>query len=523
MAEKINSSEQAQIEQLTSSTNPSSSASIDYPSTTTTTTGSSSNGSTPSISASNDPTERGQDEFQFTQEQLKDSPQITSPNDQSIPSNQPSPSSPSSSPTKQRPPLAILSHSKNDGTSHKQSLRTQGSQSKLPSHKEEGASLPSQDDLSSPPRSPISTSNSSSKDSASSQTSATAAALRSPGPSTQNQAFIYPMRSAVTVKQPSGGGEDGSMSNTTSPRTASGKQFPSPSSTTSRQGGNAGTGGGGGGAGHRRTMSSATDGSGGPSPKGAVLTRQPSSASSVSRSISSMMEESMRISSFGKSDQEGALGLKTQTRDSQQPTESTFPLATNPPSYVSRANSNSGGNEKASDGKAVPSHYDVNTNTGEIKKEDLQDSSLYPAPSGNEAHKVEDLGKGALPSARPPLSEYASIRHASSSIDDSPAASASDCTQNDSFSEAGGPGRDGEEEGATAHVLSTREQRLLESERNRLEAMTTTRFSHVQTADGHMVVTGRDGQLARCEDEVSQGKRQLVRALETAALTRLLP
>lgn len=38
-----------------------------------------------------------------------------------------------------------------------------------------------------------------------------------------------------------------------------------------------------------------------------------------------------------------------------------------------------------------------------------------------------------------------------------------------------------------------------------------------------MVVTGRDGQLARCEDEVSQGKRQLVRALETAALTRLLP
>lgn len=37
--------------------------------------------------------------------------------------------------------------------------------------------------------------------------------------------------------------------------------------------------------------------------------------------------------------------------------------------------------------------------------------------------------------------------------------------------------------------------------REHIEAMTQTRFKHVETEDGHMVLTGRDGVLMRCEDE----------------------
>ncbi|EPQ27766.1 uncharacterized protein PFL1_04512 [Pseudozyma flocculosa PF-1] len=37
--------------------------------------------------------------------------------------------------------------------------------------------------------------------------------------------------------------------------------------------------------------------------------------------------------------------------------------------------------------------------------------------------------------------------------------------------------------------------------RDKLEAMTTRRFEHVETPEGHMILTGREGELARCEDE----------------------
>lgn len=33
----------------------------------------------------------------------------------------------------------------------------------------------------------------------------------------------------------------------------------------------------------------------------------------------------------------------------------------------------------------------------------------------------------------------------------------------------------------------------------------TTRFEHAATADGDFILTGRDGKLQRCEDEVSEG------------------
>lgn len=42
---------------------------------------------------------------------------------------------------------------------------------------------------------------------------------------------------------------------------------------------------------------------------------------------------------------------------------------------------------------------------------------------------------------------------------------------------------------------------LDQSERAHLEAMTQTRFKHVATEEGHMILTGRDGELLRCEDE----------------------
>ena len=34
-----------------------------------------------------------------------------------------------------------------------------------------------------------------------------------------------------------------------------------------------------------------------------------------------------------------------------------------------------------------------------------------------------------------------------------------------------------------------------------MERMTQPRFRHVETEEGHMIVTGRDGEIARCEDE----------------------
>ncbi len=37
--------------------------------------------------------------------------------------------------------------------------------------------------------------------------------------------------------------------------------------------------------------------------------------------------------------------------------------------------------------------------------------------------------------------------------------------------------------------------------RDHLEQLTTTRFEYVKTAEGHMILTGRGGKLARCEDE----------------------
>lgn len=36
-----------------------------------------------------------------------------------------------------------------------------------------------------------------------------------------------------------------------------------------------------------------------------------------------------------------------------------------------------------------------------------------------------------------------------------------------------------------------------------IERATTARFEHVETKDGHMILTGRAGKLTRCEDEVS--------------------
>ncbi|KAN0064316.1 hypothetical protein ACQY0O_002507 [Thecaphora frezii] len=41
----------------------------------------------------------------------------------------------------------------------------------------------------------------------------------------------------------------------------------------------------------------------------------------------------------------------------------------------------------------------------------------------------------------------------------------------------------------------------MENLRDMLEAMTTRRFEHIETPEGHMILTGRKGELARCEDE----------------------
>lgn len=45
---------------------------------------------------------------------------------------------------------------------------------------------------------------------------------------------------------------------------------------------------------------------------------------------------------------------------------------------------------------------------------------------------------------------------------------------------------------------------LTNAEKDEIEEMTQMRFKHVETEDGHMILTGRDGVLMRCEDEVSK-------------------
>lgn len=45
------------------------------------------------------------------------------------------------------------------------------------------------------------------------------------------------------------------------------------------------------------------------------------------------------------------------------------------------------------------------------------------------------------------------------------------------------------------------------AEKEKIESMTQTRFKHVETEEGHMVLTGRDGVLLRCEDEVSKPEK----------------
>ncbi|CAO1636867.1 unnamed protein product [Sympodiomycopsis kandeliae] len=54
----------------------------------------------------------------------------------------------------------------------------------------------------------------------------------------------------------------------------------------------------------------------------------------------------------------------------------------------------------------------------------------------------------------------------------------------------------------TINGYDTRDTDMLDpAERDRIESMTQTRFKHVETEDGHMILTGRDGELLRCEDE----------------------
>lgn len=48
------------------------------------------------------------------------------------------------------------------------------------------------------------------------------------------------------------------------------------------------------------------------------------------------------------------------------------------------------------------------------------------------------------------------------------------------------------------------------AEKARLESMTQTRFTHVATPDGHMIVTGRQKELTKCEEEVSRTMEDIV-------------
>ncbi|CEH19422.1 phytochrome-like protein [Ceraceosorus bombacis] len=52
-----------------------------------------------------------------------------------------------------------------------------------------------------------------------------------------------------------------------------------------------------------------------------------------------------------------------------------------------------------------------------------------------------------------------------------------------------------------ARKLARREALAEAAEKDRLESMTQTRFTHIATPDGHMIVTGRQKELTRCEEE----------------------
>lgn len=54
---------------------------------------------------------------------------------------------------------------------------------------------------------------------------------------------------------------------------------------------------------------------------------------------------------------------------------------------------------------------------------------------------------------------------------------------------------------ANANVQTPSQKTATAAEKDMLESMTQPRFRHIETEHGHMVLTGRDGEIARCEDE----------------------
>lgn len=52
-----------------------------------------------------------------------------------------------------------------------------------------------------------------------------------------------------------------------------------------------------------------------------------------------------------------------------------------------------------------------------------------------------------------------------------------------------------------AGIVDSANESVLQAEKDHIEAMTLPRFKHVATDQGHMVVTGREGEITRCEDE----------------------
>ncbi|PWN36764.1 uncharacterized protein FA14DRAFT_140699 [Meira miltonrushii] len=100
-----------------------------------------------------------------------------------------------------------------------------------------------------------------------------------------------------------------------------------------------------------------------------------------------------------------------------------------------------------------------------------------------------------------PIRSAVSVKPAGSSGDDAPKPSVPLIRSPRPRSAEGASKTGGSSFDGNASIDESSSASVLQAEKDHIESMTLPRFKHVATDQGHMVVTGREGEITRCEDE----------------------
>lgn len=155
-------------------------------------------------------------------------------------------------------------------------------------------------------------------------------------------------------------------------------------------------------------------------------------------------------------------------------------------------------------GKGNPDeHPSQRGGAGSLKQADEENESVESLDSGSGSLAADDsVSEGANvapPDASPgdfPYDEMRKMRLEGAQEPRPSPPSRQDASMHQTVGRGGGS--DGR-----ARMSTARTESVAVSESQRLESMMQPRFRHIETEQGHMVVTGRDGEISRCEDEVS--------------------